>query len=100
MLTDDELAQLAEDLLDLIEDRAADILGVPATQLAEIPKRQLLTAALEVDAGLREVTGGVSRLLDERARAAGLTYEQIGRARGKTRQAAHSAARRRTALTG
>jgi hypothetical protein len=46
MLTDDELAQLAEDLLDLIEDRAADILGVPATQLAEIPKRQLLTAAL------------------------------------------------------
>lgn len=89
MLTPDELDQLAADLLDLIEDRSADILGVPRQRLAALPVREQLTAALEVDAGLRTVAPRVSRMIDDRARAAGMSFAAVGAARGQSRQSVH-----------
>lgn len=81
-LTEDELARLRADLLELIADRAADL--VDGADL-----HAWLTAALTVDAGLSAVAGAVSAALDERARAAGMTLDEIARARGITKQAVH-----------
>lgn len=89
MLSSDELDQLAADLLDLIEERAADLVAAAPSE------QDVLTAALEVDAGLREVGPRVTRALDERARRAGMSYAAIGAARGTSRQAVHERVRGR-----
>jgi hypothetical protein len=87
MLTRDELDQLRTDLLDLIDIRAARLLGVPRWCLRGLPAAEVAAARLEVDAGLREVVVAVSRELTERALAAGMSQAAVARARSVSRQA-------------
>lgn len=87
MLTERELGQLQQDLLDLIEERAYQLLGdQPGRAWRE---DEVLEAAIQVDAGLRRISDRVSLALDRRAYAAGLTYGEIGDLRGMTKQGAH-----------
>jgi hypothetical protein len=83
MLTEAEQTQLARDLLDLIEQRIT-------LRLPDVPgETEALTAALEVDAALKKVLPQVSKLLDARARRAGMTLAAIGAARGIRKQSVH-----------
>lgn len=86
MLNDDEVNDLARDLVSVIERRVAS--KQPATPDAQI------VAALQVAAGLKKALPLVSRLLDAKARAAGMSYAAIGRAGGQSRQSAHSRVRK------
>lgn len=81
MLTAEELDQLATELLDFITERAGDLVSNPDDPHA------WLTAALEVDAGLRKVAPRVSSALDGRALREGMTQAAVARARGVSRQA-------------
>lgn len=87
MLTNDELDQLAAELLDFIKERAGDLVSDPDDRHA------WLTAALEVDAGLRKVAPRVSSALDGRALREGMSQAAVARARGTSRQAVNGRVR-------
>lgn len=86
MLSPDEADQLAQDVWDLVWDRAADIASSARVPVAD-PAKALLLAAHEVDAALPEVCRRVTRRLDEMAQQAELPHAAVGLARGQTRQA-------------
>lgn len=94
MLTGDERDQLAEELLDFIAERAADLVAADPWTFPRTPAGYAY-AALVVEHGMRQVAEAVSARLDSAARRAGLTYDRIGQAQGRSRQAAHSAVVRR-----
>jgi hypothetical protein len=85
VLTDDELDQITDELLDFIRDRAADLVTDPDDE------QSWLTAALEVDAGVRKVGPRVTRALYARALRAGLSQAAVARVRGVTRQSVNGA---------
>lgn len=87
MLTPDEQDQLAHELLDWIEERAADLVA------DQDDRRAWLAAILEVDAGLRAVGPRVSRALEGRALREGMSQAAVARARGTTRQAVNGRVR-------
>lgn len=86
MLSPEELDQLAEDVWELIWDRAEDICAAVRVPDAD-PEQAMLLAAHTVDAGLAKVSGRVTRQLDEMAQQARLPQWAIGLARGTSRQA-------------
>jgi len=87
LLTSEELEQLATELLDFITERAGDLVADRDDAYA------WLTAALEVDAGLRRVAPRVSSALDGRALREGMSQAAIARARGTSRQAVNGRVR-------
>jgi hypothetical protein len=83
VLTEPELTQLAHDVLDLIYQRTTPRLS------ADPDETETLTAALEVAAALKKTLPKVSKLLDQKARDAGMMLAAIGLASGTRKQSVH-----------
>ena len=86
MLTPDELDLLATDLWDLICERAQELAEADGTGRYD-GFRGAMTAMLEVDAGIAQVTSRVTARVDAAARQWGMSYAAIGAARRQSKQA-------------